>query len=160
MKFIIFARKNIMSYIYSLYHIVFSTYKRQKVLVGVENRAELFSYIWGIVKNHHSTLVRINGMEEHIHILVELHAGVSISELVRDIKRSSSMWVKESGKFPSFVGWEREYGAFSCSLELKEKIRQYIIHQQDHHKKFSFQEELAKFEEEYGIHSFENGSSE
>jgi putative transposase len=85
-----------------------------------------------------------------------LSATESLSDLVKEIKRSTNIWIKQSGKFPSFSSWAHEYGAFSCSYSAKEIVRQYIIHQQEHHKKVSFEEELEKIIEECGMERYEH----
>ena len=78
-----------MSYVNSTYHIIFATHNRCKALIGEENCQELYRYIWGIIQKNNSTLIRINSMPEHVHILLELDSQTSISQIVRDIKRSS-----------------------------------------------------------------------
>jgi len=69
-----------------------------------EYREELFRYIWGIIRNKQSTLFQINGMEEHIHILCDIHPGVALADFVRDIKTFTSKWLKENNNFPDFGG--------------------------------------------------------
>ena len=140
-----------MSYVSSIYHIIFSTHQREEVLQEDDNCRELYFYILGVVRKHHCDLVRINSMPDHIHLLVELGPQIAISELVREIKRGSSLWIKQSGKFPHFRSWEREYAAFSVSFHDKETIRQYIIHQQEHHQRQSFDDELQQCLKDCGL---------
>jgi len=90
-------------------------------------------------------------MEEHIHILSDLHPSVALADYVREIKVSSSKWMKESGHFPEFRGWGIKYCALTYSYDERETIINYIKNQQEHHKKESFQEEIARLIREQGI---------
>ncbi|MEI6348098.1 MAG: IS200/IS605 family transposase [Bacteroidota bacterium] len=138
------------SYRQIIYHIVFRTKNSQKVL-NYEYREELFKYIGGIIKNKNCFLYQINGMEEHIHILSDLHPSIALADYIRDIKTATSIWMKESGNFPSFVAWSEGYAALTYAYRDKEMIVNYIKNQQDHHKKITFEEEFRKLMEEFGI---------
>lgn len=91
------------SYRQLLYHIVFRTHGSQPV-IRKEHADQLYAYISGIIKNKNSHLFRINGIENHLHILTDVHPSVALADFVRDIKVSSSIWMKDSGLYPSFVG--------------------------------------------------------
>ena len=106
-----------------------------------EYREELFRYIWGIIRNKQSTLFQINGMEEHIHILCDIHPSVALADFVRDIKTFTSKWLKENNNFPDFGGWARGYAALTYTYRDIDMIRNYIKKQQEHHKSQSFTEE-------------------
>ena len=80
------------------YQIVFSTKHRKPVLVEQYDE-QLYKYIWGIVKNKNCRLYRINGMPDHIHLFIDLHPSVSLSNLVKDVKIASNQWIKQSGYF-------------------------------------------------------------
>ncbi len=138
------------SYTQILYQIIFSTKNREKVLIE-ENRTELLNYIWGVIKNNKSHLYRINGVEDHIHILTHLHPTIALADLIKDIKVSSSLMIKEKKLFPKFNGWQIGYGAFTYSIDEKEKLIQYIINQEEHHKKETFIEEFKKILEEFCV---------
>jgi len=133
-----------------LYHIVFRT-KGSKKTINQENFVELKKYIWGIIKNKKCVLYRINGMEEHIHILSDLHPSLALADYLRHIKVSSSKWMKESGLFPLFRGWGIKYCALTYSYKERDVIINYIKNQQEHHKKESFQDEIKRFFKEHGI---------
>jgi REP element-mobilizing transposase RayT len=90
-------------------------------------------------------------MEDHIHILSDLHPSVALADYVKDIKVASSMWMKESGYFPDFKGWGIKYCALTYSYKEKEIIIRYIKNQQEHHKKESFQDEVKRTFKEHGI---------
>ncbi len=132
------------------YQIVFGTKYRQPTL-AVAHEDELYKYIWGIVKNKKCKLYRINGMEDHIHIFSDLHPSISLSDYVKDIKVASGLWMKESGKFTAFAGWQDGYGAFTYSIREKDVIIDYIKNQKEHHKTESFFDEFKRLLIENGI---------
>ena len=139
-----------MAYRQILYHIVFRTWYSERTIVP-EHAPELYKYIWGIIKNKNCHLFRINGMEEHLHILSDLHPSVALADYVKDIKVASSKWMKDSGYFPEFRAWGKKYCALTYSNKEKEIIINYIKNQQEHHKKESFREELSRLLGENGI---------
>lgn len=132
------------------YHIVFSTKNRAPVL-DEARREELFRYIWGIIKNMNSHLYRMNGLEDHLHILTSLHPTACLADLVKDIKTGSSRWIREHGVFPQFSHWQEGYGAFTHSLGDKDRLIEYIKRQQEHHRRESFDDEYRRLLEEAGI---------
>jgi len=132
------------------YHIVFSTKGREPTLKA-SRRPDLFRYIWGIVKNRESHLYRINGAEEHVHILTGLHPSVSLASLVKDIKTGSSLWIKEENVFPTFLHWQDGYAAFTHSKHEIDGLIEYIKEQERHHRRTTFVEEYRKLLEEAGI---------
>ena len=91
------------SYRQIIHQIIFRTKHSQKTLNSEYNK-RLFKYIWGIIKNKNCHLYRINGMEEHIHILTDLHPGIALADFIRDIKTASSIWLKDSDDFTNFIG--------------------------------------------------------
>ncbi len=86
----------------------------------------------------------INGVPDHIHILLNLSPTVALSDLMREIKSRSSVWMKSSGMFPLFDGWEREYGAFSISTGHVDAVKRYILDQQEHHRVKSMLDEYQR----------------
>lgn len=132
------------------YQIVFAT-KYRKPTISTEHDEELYKYIWGIIKNKKCKLYRINGIEDHIHIFSDLHPTVSLSDYVKDIKIASNLWMKESGKFPLFEGWQDGYGAFTYSIKQKDIIIDYVKNQKEHHKSESFYDEFKRLLQEHGI---------
>lgn len=141
------------TYTQILYQIVFSTKNRVPVLQK-DKRPELFKYIWGILKNKNCHLYQINGVEDHIHILTHIHPSISLSDLVKDIKVASSIYIKENNLFKNFIGWQSGYGAFTYSINEKERLINYIQNQEEHHKKTSFRDEYISLLNEFDI-SFE-----
>ena len=123
---------NRMSYTQSLYHVVFSTYGRRPVIDN-DNRHHLYAVIASEIKKRNCRALIINGVQDHIHILLSLSSDVALSSLIRDVKSKSSVWAKASGLFPLFNGWEREYAAFSLSYSHRAAVYDYIAAQQQHH---------------------------
>lgn len=138
------------SYRQILYHLTFHTKNSEKVLKNSEND-ELFKYIWGILKNKRCKLYRINGVEDHIHIVCDLHPSVALANLIKDIKVSTSGWIKNRNLYPRFSYWAESYGAFTLSIKEKEAVIQYVINQQEHHKKVSFRDEYIQLLRENGL---------
>jgi REP element-mobilizing transposase RayT len=128
------------TYTQILYHIVFSTKNREKVLIK-EKRKELFAYIWGILKNKNCHLYQINGVSDHIHIATHIHPSVALADLVKDIKLASGSLIKKTNLFPGFSSWQSGYGAFTYSIDAKDNLINYIKNQEDHHKKITFIDE-------------------
>ena len=112
---------------------------------------ELYKYITGIVQKQKHKLIAMNGMPDHVHILVGLHPSQSISELLQDIKGSSSKWINEKGFVKGKFEWQAGYGAFSYSKSHLKNVIRYIEHQEEHHAKKSFREEYVEFLVEYEI---------
>jgi REP element-mobilizing transposase RayT len=112
---------------------------------------ELYGYISGIIKNKNSHLYRINGIENHLHILTDMHPSIAPADFMREIKASSSLWMKNSTLFPLFIGWEEGYGSFTCSYKDLSNLIEYIKSQEEHHKKVTFEEEYRKILLESGI---------
>jgi putative transposase len=139
------------SYRQILYHIVFRT-KNSKKTLSQNQSIELYQYMWGFLKNKKCHLYRINGMEDHVHILCELNPTLALSSLIRDLKTSTSLWIKQNKTFTNFEGWSDGYAGLSCSYKEKDRIINYIKNQQEHHKQTSFIEEYRKLIEEHGIH--------
>ncbi len=131
------------TYTQILYQIVFSTKNREKTLLH-ENREELFRFIWGILKNKKCILYQINGVADHIHIATHLHPSISLSSLVKDIKVSTSLWIKENRVIPGFTAWQEGYGGFTYSIKEKEILVNYIKNQAEHHRVKSFREEFIE----------------
>ena len=125
------------------YHIVFSTKNRAPVLRR-ERREDLFCYFWGIIKNRHSDLYRINGVEDHLHILTSLHPTVSLPDFVKEVKTGSALWIKEKRVFKSFSHWQEGYAAFTCSRRDIDDLVEYIRTQAEHHRKTTFEEEYRR----------------
>ena len=140
-----------MAYTNLLYHIVFRTHASQRTITE-QHEQELYKYIWGFIKEKRCVLHRINGMPDHIHLLVEIHPSLSVSDFMRVLKISASNYMKSHREmFPIFEGWGKSYCAITYSKAEKETVRQYIMNQKEHHKKVGFADELKQLMIENGI---------
>lgn len=114
---------------------------------------ELFKYITGIVRNNEQKMLAINGMPDHIHFLIGMRPSCCLSDLVREIKKSSNEFIKEKKFSRSRFQWQEGYGAFSYSHSALNNVIAYIHNQKEHHAKQSFKDEykdfLAKFQLEH-----------
>jgi REP element-mobilizing transposase RayT len=116
-----------------------------------ENSQQLFSYLSGILKNKNCFVYSVNGISDHLHLLSDIHPSIPLADLMRDLKASSSLWIKKSGIFPLFESWAEGYSAFSVSWADKNRIIDYIKNQQVHHLKENFEDELRRIILENGI---------
>ena len=123
------------------WHAVFSTQDRLQ-LITPEIRADLFAYLGGIVKGLKGTPLIINGIEDHVHMLVKLPPVISFSEAMQVVKSSSTGWVHEKWPHCQGFSWQRGFAAFSVSASAVSRVRQYILNQQVHHRRISFRDEL------------------
>jgi len=112
---------------------------------------ELYAYITGIIKHKNSHLYRINGIENHLHVLTDMHPSIAPADFLRDIKASSSFWMKNTKLFPLFTGWEEGYGSFTCSYRDVNMLIEYIKSQHEHHKSVTFEDEYRQLLLEAGI---------
>ncbi len=124
--------------------VVFAVKGRQN-LINKQWQTELHKYISGIItaKGHKSIIV--NGVSDHIHCFVGLKPAMAISDLVRDIKNNSSKFINEKKFLKSKFQWQEGYGVFSYSHSHIENVYNYILHQEEHHKKQTFKEEYLDF---------------
>ena len=138
------------SYRQHLFHIVIRT-KGSQPSIYLNHINDLCAYITGTVKNKKSHLYRINGVENHLHILTDINPLLAPADFIRDIKVSSSIWMKAGNLFPAFKGWSVGYGSFTCSYRDLDRLIEYIKNQQVHHTKISFEQEYRTILQEYGI---------
>ena len=142
-----------MSYVSSLYHIVFAT-RRRIPAIDSRFRSQLYAVLANEIKDLKSTPLLINGVHDHVHILLGLSPEVALSDLMRDIKSKSSAWMRRSGLFPLFEGWEAEYGAFSLSYSHRQAVYDYIASQQEHHAVTSLEDEYRRLVTKAGMRMF------
>lgn len=136
-----------MSYTCTMYHIVLRTHCSEPS-IPEEHERELYAYMMGIVNNYNGKLYRIGGMPDHVHLFVSLPATLALASFVKELKVSSSKWMKANPNFPRFTGWSQEYAGFSYGLRDKDMIVNYIKSQKEHHKRETFAEEYRRFIEE------------
>ncbi|HMT08942.1 MAG TPA: IS200/IS605 family transposase [Pyrinomonadaceae bacterium] len=127
-----------MSHTHLLYHIVLGT-KDHFPLISPTWEDELYRYLGGIIRNHKGKPIAINGMPDHTHVFARLEPVVALSDFVRDLKASSSKWIRNNHQ-PKF-SWQRRYGAFSVSESAANIVRDYVRNQKKHHLKRNFENE-------------------
>ena len=132
-------------------HLVFST-KNHKPFVDETIQPELYAYIAKILHDECSSPAKIiGGVEDHIHILLNLSRTCTVAHLVEMVKKRSSKWIKTKGeKYRSFQ-WQIGYGVFSVSRSGLEAVTKYISNQKEHHTKRSFKDEFREFLNKHGI---------
>ena len=133
-----------------LVHVIFSTKDRVPCFTKTV-RPDLNAYLAGILRNLNGMPVEVNGVADHVHILCRLARTVSIAEVVEQVKKGSSKWLKPKAKAMRNFHWQGGYGAFSVSPSKAAQVRQYILDQEDHHRKVTFQEEFRAFLERHDI---------
>lgn len=132
--------------------IVFAV-KHRNALIDSTWEEELYKYITGIVQNKEQKMIAINGMPDHIHIFIGMKPTCCISDLVREIKKASSVYIKENNLSRKPFNWQGGFGAFSYSHSHIDRVYKYIMNQKKHHQKQTFKDEcldfLKKFEVEH-----------
>jgi putative transposase len=128
---------------------VFAVENRQS-LIKPEFKEDLYKYITGIVRNQGQKLISINGMPDHVHILIGLKPAMALADLVREIKADSTNFINENKWVHGRFNWQEGYGAFSYGHSQLDTIIRYIHNQEKHHQKRSFKDEyltlLRKFD--------------
>lgn len=132
--------------------IVFAV-KGRESLIQKEWEERLYQYITGIIRAKEQKLIAINGMPDHIHIFIGMKPSCCLSDLVREVKKSSNDFINENKLSKFKFSWQEGYGAFSYSHSQIDAVAKYILNQKEHHRKITFNEEyvdfLKKFEIEY-----------
>ncbi len=127
-------------YVHIIYHI-----KNNACFIKPEDEDELYAYIGGVIKLSKSIPIKINGIENHIHVLCIMSKNISLADLLEDIKRNSSRWIKTKGIHYQGFAWQGGYAGYSVSQSKVEVVRRYIENQKIHHKTQSFREEYIQF---------------
>lgn len=131
-------------------HALFSTKGRQPWL-GEHVRHSLFPYMAGIVKHLGAKPLIINGVQDHVHSLVVLPAQLPLADLMEKLKANSSRWIHQQSLSLRHFAWQTGYAAFSVSQSNLERVRTYIETQETHHRKMTYQEEVATLLRKHGI---------
>ena len=133
-------------------HVVFTVARRQN-LIHHEFKDNLYRYITGIIQKRGHKLLAINGMPDHVHLLIGFRPEAALSDLIRDVKSFSARHINESGWLCEHFKWQEGFGAFSYSRSDVPAVIRYIRRQEEHHREQTFQEEyleiLQRFEVEY-----------
>jgi REP element-mobilizing transposase RayT len=134
-----------------LIHTVFSTKDRRPVLKDCGLREELHRYLGGILSNLDCPSLIVGGVEDHVHFLCSLSRTCTVADMVKEVKRGSSLWVKTKSTELDEFSWQNGYGAFSIGSSQVERVREYIANQVEHHRRISFQDEFRTLLERYAI---------
>ena len=138
------------SFVQIYVHIVFHTKDNLK-LIKEDFENDLHSYLGGILKNLKSIPLQIGGTSDHIHILCTLPKTMAPADLVEEIKKSSSKWIKTKDAHDKNFYWQDGYGGFSVSNSGVDAVRRYILSQKKHHEKVSFMDEYKNLLRAYEI---------
>ena len=132
------------------YHIVFGTKQRKRTLTK-DLQERLYEYMGGIIRAEKGATIAIGGTEDHVHVLAQLPPTLKLSQVIQQIKGSSSKWINDKIKPASKFEWQIGYGVFSVSYSGVEQVATYIQNQEEHHRERSFKDEYIKLLERHGI---------
>ncbi len=128
----------------AFFHLIWATKGRKDLLLPkIQNK--LFPYISGIIRKNKGTLLEIGGIANHIHLLIELSILDGFTALIRNVKSSSTTWLKKEFFECNLFAWQDGYGSFSVSVSQLDRTREYIKNQEKHHQNQSFEDEYIRF---------------
>ena len=133
-----------------LFHIIYST-KYRKPAIRPDWEDDLYGYIGGLVRDRKGTLLKIGGVENHVHLLAKLSPTIAISDVLRMIKTNSSKWINERADVTRKFEWQSGYAAFSVSESQMPSVADYIANQAEHHRKKTFEEEYLAILQKHNI---------
>lgn len=134
-----------------LLHLVFSTKERRPFLKDQALRGELHRYLGGILTNLECQPLIVGGVEDHVHLLFAHSRTATVADVVKELKRGSTVWLKIKATEGSEFAWQNGYGIFSIGQSQVEDVRAYIAGQEEHHRKIPFQEEFRRLLQRYEI---------
>ena len=132
-------------------HLIFSTKNRFPFLSDTVLRSEMHAYLATMLRNHDCETLIVGGVEDHAHALFTLSRTLSIASVVKEVKRTSSSWIKGNSRKLSKFHWQGGYAAFSVSQSNLQQVIRYIENQEEHHKRVTFQDEFRAFLKAYGV---------
>lgn len=137
---------------YTQIHIqVVFTVQNRDCIIQNSWKEELYKYISGVIQNHKHKVLAINGMPDHLHILIGLRPTQSLSDLMQDVKGSSSKWINQKRFTKGKFSWQEGFGAFSYGKSQITQVIDYIKNQELHHQKRTFLEEYKNFLEKFEV---------
>jgi len=131
-------------------HVVFSTKDRRPMLIPAA-RPKLFAYLAVVGRDLGCEVYRAGGVEDHVHLGIDLGRTITVADFVKKVKQTSSLWLKEQDGVSSKFEWQAGYGAFSIGQSQLQGLVEYIDGQEAHHRKRSFQEEYRELLAKYGV---------
>ncbi|RLD23672.1 MAG: IS200/IS605 family transposase [Bacteroidetes bacterium] len=134
-----------------LYVQIVFTVQGKENLIHESIREKIEKYICGIISNNRSKPIAIYCNPDHVHVLIGIHPSISISDMARDIKSSSSKWINENKWIKGKFRWQEGFGGFTYSKSQIDSVAKYILYQPEHHKTSSFKDEYLKLLQELDI---------
>ena len=131
-------------------HVVFAVQNRNSLILE-EWEERLYQYITGTVRENQQKMLAINGMPDHIHFLIGMKPSCCLSDLVREIKKSTNDWIKDNRLTRYKFAWQEGFGAFSYGHSQLDNIIRYIQNQKEHHQKKTFREEYMQILEKFNV---------
>ncbi len=132
-------------------HLVFSTKDREPYFSKPDLRAALHAWLGATSRELNCAPVIVGGVADHVHILARCGRCITHSDWVKELKRTSSKWIKTQDASLSAFAWQSGYGLFSTSTSQLDAVHDYILKQEEHHRKFSFQDEYRKLLQRHGL---------
>ena len=132
-------------------HLIFCTKVRYPFLTDKSVRRDTHAYLATVLRSHDCETATVGGIENHVHALFALSRNYSTAEIVKEIKITSSRWIKEKSPTQKKFHWQSGYGAFSVSQSHVEQVCRYILRQEQHHRKITFQDEYREFLGRYQV---------
>ncbi len=132
-------------------HLVFSTKNRAPLLRDLALRERTHAYLVGICEKQGCPSLKVGSAEDHVHILCRLSSTARVADLIRELKRDSSKWMKEQYPALGDFHWQSGSGAFSVSPSHVPALTEYIVNQEEHHRHESFQDEFRRLCKKYGV---------
>ncbi len=129
------------------FHIIFST-KDRRPLIRADWRPRLHEYLGGTVRGLGGVAEAVGGVDDHVHLLVSLGTTVAVADVVRELKKASSVWARQHEQE---FAWQEGYGVFSASWTHAQELRRYIANQEEHHRQKTFAEEFKRLLERNGV---------
>lgn len=134
-----------------LIHGMFSTKDREPYLSDAQLRQEMHCMLGGILGKLSCQSIVVGGVEDHVHLLFALSRTIEIAEVMKELKRQSSLWIKDRDAGMADFAWQSGYGVFSIGFSQIPTVRTYIVDQEEHHQKISFQDEYRSLLRKYEI---------
>ncbi|HRZ49738.1 MAG TPA: transposase [Bacteroidales bacterium] len=138
------------AYIQHLFQWVWSTNMHHPTL-RAEGQEQLFAYIAGLLRKKSCFVYAVNGTNDHIHVVTSLHPSQNISSIIKDIKLSTTDYIRRTGMMPDFDGWQMGYGSFTYSGSALKNLTRYVVTQKEHHRIKTFTEEFMDLLKEHGV---------
>lgn len=132
-------------------HLIFSTRERYPFLSETSVRNDMHGYLATVLRTHDCPTLEVGGCDDHVHALFALSRNYSIAQIVKEVKRTSPAWIKTIERRYSKFHWQNGYGAFSVSQSHVAQVRNYILHQEQPHRRKTFQDEFRVFLKKYEI---------